>query len=113
IVCSLSAFGAKRTCMGVRLRRPRSWMTQSGGPQVPCRPEQDVFMMLRSDRIRQYWAETDRSQPNAVTGNAEKCGSDRIGSLTLYKDTEGPHVLSSDFAVHAEPEEFRDLSRQG
>src|SRR5262249_248666 len=35
------------------------------------------------------------------------------GSLTLHQDTEGPHVLSSDFAVHAEPEEFRDLSRQG
>jgi len=35
-----------------------------------------------------------------------KFGSDRIGSLTHHQDTEGPHVLSSDFAVHAEPEEF-------
>src|ERR1700730_3262239 len=41
-------------------------------------------------------------------------GSDRrIGSLTLHQDTEGPHVLSTDFAVHAEPEELRELSRQG
>src|SRR6516164_9725231 len=31
------------------------------------------------------------------------------GSLTLHQDTEGSYVLSSDFAVHAEPEEFRDL----
>src|SRR5262245_36005374 len=30
-----------------------------------------------------------------------------VGSLTLHQDMEGPHVLSSDFAVHAEPEESR------
>src|SRR6516165_3684626 len=114
LTCPLS--GVKRTCRDRRWRIGGSLMTQSRH-----RPDWKSRSATGSCRIAAaviLWPSPGSAARKPISARCALAGlslllSDCDGSLTPHQDTEGPHVLSSDFAVYAEPEEFRDLSRQG